>query len=131
MLTFPHIIPLLYTVGISCQNDATQHAETLPPSVQNQEDWLNTSRQIRYSLNAKQSWQGWILHPITPAATVHILHFEHPPSSEEWLTCVRSYYIKSDKTNPIWVSSTPDNTPLTRTYASQLGTNLSIQDSDC
>ena len=131
MLTFSNIMPLLYTVGISCQNDSTQHVETLPPSVQGQEDWLNTSRQIRYPLNTQQSWQGWILHPIDSAETVHILHFEHPPSSNEWLNCVRSYYTGSDNTNHIWVSSTPENTPLTRTYAGQLGTNLSIQDSDC
>ena len=131
MLTFPNIIPLLYTVGMSCQNDATQHVETLPPSVQDQEDWLNTSRQIKYPLNTKQSWQGWILHPTDSAIAVHILHFKDQPSSEEWLTCVRSYYTKSDKTNLIWVSSTPDNIPLTRTYANQLGTNLSIQESDC
>lgn len=132
MLTFSKVMILFYTFGISCQSDPTQYTDTLPPSSQVQVDWLNTSRQVRYALNAEQSWQGWILHPIGSAVTVHILHFAHQPSSETWLACVRSYCKDTNATsNIIWLSSTPKNIELTHTYANRIGTNLSIQKSDC
>ena len=130
MLTFSKVMILLYTFGMSCQSDPTLYADTLPASSQIKEDWLNTSRQIRYALNAEHSWQGWILHPLDSAVAVHILHFTHQPSSKEWLTCVRTY-CKIHDTSHIWLSSTPENIALTYTYASRLGTNLSIQKSDC
>ena len=116
---------------MSCQNDPSLYLDTLPPSSQVQEEWLNTSRQVRYALNVQHTWQGWILHPIDSAVTVHLLHFTHHPSSEEWLLCVRSHFHETNRTNYIWLSSTPENTESTHTYARRVGTNLPIKESGC
>ena len=120
MFAFSVLIPLLH---LGCTSESTPSG--LPTSIQSQESWLQTSRQVRYPLTKTQTWEGWILHPNTTATEVTLVHFTEHPTFERWIECIRQHSTP----NHIWLEQSNDK--LTLEYAKSIAPTLPINRIAC
>lgn len=114
---------VVWTLGIGCQT-----SQPLPTSKQPFEEWLQTSRQVRYPFSNTEIWQGWILHPSQETNHMTIVHFEQYPTQTDWIACVRNH--TTDR-NHIWLSSTTETYPLTVRYAAHISPQATISEVSC
>ena len=113
---------VLWTLTVGCQSPP------LPTSQHPLEEWLQTSRQVRYPFSDTEIWQGWILHPPQETTQITIVSFNQYPTQQDWIECIRHY---TANTNHIWLSSTTTSALLTTQYAKHIAPQATISKVAC
>ena len=124
-LSYPFCSVLYIFLFSGCLDTATP---SLPESSLEVESWLQTSRKVRYSLDANTQWEGWVLHSPNPTQ-IGIAQFklETLPDADQWYECIRSQTPSAT----VWLSSTPDLLEVTKQYAIGIHDTLPLVQVDC
>ena len=120
------VFTLWITTSMGCTESPSN--PPLPESVLETENWLQTSRKVRYVFDINTQWQGWILHSSDPEQIAIALFTNNPfPTSVEWTECVR----RKEQPPSLWLSATVENLAITKRYARQINDSLPIVEVQC